>query len=80
MDGSEERLTNAPHVVVTPERLRAEAAQAELRGDWLAASMLVAASDKLISLEAQNQAYRHALASGVNVKIINKNKRLLGRD
>jgi hypothetical protein len=76
----EERVVNLPHVVVTPERLRTEAAQAELRGDWAAAAMFVAASDKLISLEAQNQAYRHALASGVSIKVVTKSRRIFNRD
>lgn len=59
---------------ITPEVLRAISAQAELRGDWNEVEILNAASDKLIRLEAQNQAYRHALSSGVSIKLISKKR------
>lgn len=59
---------------ITPEVLRVFANQAELDGDWDVAQLLEAVSDKLIRLEAQNQAYRHALSSGVSIKIVSKKR------
>lgn len=47
------------------EKLRAAAAQAELRGDWDIVELLNLAADRLISLEAQNVAYRQALTKDV---------------
>lgn len=72
IEGREERITNIRHMPVTVDKLRQAAADAELRGDWVEASLLVSASDRIISLEAQNQAYRHALASGVSINMISK--------
>lgn len=74
MADTQERLTNANPTPVTPARLRAAAADAELRGDWVEAELLVSASDKLLQLEAQNQAYRHALANGVSINLISKRR------
>ena len=62
-------MSNLP---VTPEKLRVTATQAELRGDWVDAELLNAAADRLIALEAQNQAYRHSLQNGVSIKIIGR--------
>lgn len=73
-DEAEGRVTGAQPTKVTPERLRSAAAEAELRGDWQEAELLVAASDKLIRLEAQNQAYRHSLANGVSIKFVAKKR------
>lgn len=75
MSEAEEHLLNANSVPVTPNALRAAAAQAELRGDWHIVELLVTASDRLLQLEAQNQAYRHALASGVSINFLEKRKR-----
>jgi hypothetical protein len=74
MNQPDERLMNALHTEVTPDRLRAAAADAELRGDWPVVQLLMTASDRIIQLEAQNQAYRHALASGVSINLISKRK------
>lgn len=74
MAESEERLVNVKRLVVTPEALRGAAAEAELRGDWLEAQLLVSASDRIIQLEAQNQAYRHSLANGVSINLISRRR------
>jgi hypothetical protein len=79
MEGQEEQGSNGERIV-TPQKLRNAASQAELRGDWLEASLLLGASDRLIMLEAQNQAYRHALANGVSIKVITTKRRLFKRD
>lgn len=74
VEGREERLTNIRHTPVTVDKLRQAAVDAELRGDWLEAALLVSASDRIIQLESQNQAYRHALASGVSINLIAKRR------
>lgn len=74
MADNQERLTNANPTLVTPARLRTAAAEAELRGDWAEAELLVSASDRILQLEAQNQAYRHALANGVSINLISKRR------
>lgn len=61
-------------VVVTPERIRQLIADAELRGDWEDVEVLTVLRDRLLQLEAQNQAYRHALASGVSINLVGKRK------
>lgn len=66
-------------VTVTPEKLREAASAAEIRGDWDQAEVLKQAADYLISLQAQNQAYRHALSSGVSINLVNR-RRLFKRD
>lgn len=68
----EERITNVRPTAVTIQKLRQAAVDAELRGDWLEAALLVSASDRIIQLEAQNQAYRHALANGVSINMVSK--------
>jgi hypothetical protein len=74
------RVVNAFRTEVTSEKLRAAAADAELRGDWPVVQLLMSASDRIVQLEAQNQAYRHALASGVSIKVITKSRRIFNRD
>lgn len=59
---------------VTPQRLRAAAADAELRGDWTTYELMFSAADRLLQLEAQNQAYRHALSNGVSINLISKRR------
>lgn len=54
---------------VTPDKLRLAAADAELRGNWEQVELFNAAADRLISLEAQNQAYRHSLQNGVSINL-----------
>lgn len=62
-----------------PEKLRAAAAQAELRGDWDEASLFHQAADRILSLEAQNVAYRQALTQDVIININTKKaKRFFG--
>jgi hypothetical protein len=61
-------------VQVTPEKLRAAASAAELRGDWDQVELFNAAADRLISLESQNQAYRHALSAGVSISLVAKKR------
>lgn len=75
MADGEERVTGAKSVRVTPERLRGAAAEAELRGDWEEAALLVSVADRLIMLEAQNQAYRHSLANGVSITMLQPKRR-----
>lgn len=58
-----------------PEKLRAAAAQAELRGDWDQAALFNMAADRIIALEAQNVAYRQALQSDVIININTKKAR-----
>lgn len=70
----EERVTNIRHTPVTVDKLRQAAADAELRGDWLEAALLVSASDRIIRLESQNQAYRLALSNGVSINLISKRR------
>lgn len=71
---ADERLVSRNSPPVTTDRLRTAAAQAELRGDWTESELMVAASDRIIQLEAQNQAYRHALSSGVSINLISKRR------
>lgn len=71
---AEDRVTGAPPTRVTPDRLRAAAADAELRGDWEQAVLLVSVADRLISLEAQNMAYRHCLSAGVSINMVGKRR------
>lgn len=59
---------------VTPEKLRQAAANAEVRSDWDTLELLNAAADRIIALEAQNQAYRHALSAGVTINMIAKKR------
>lgn len=73
-EGREERVTNIRHTPATPKKLREAAADAELRGDWLEAALLVSASDVILQLQAQNQAYRHALSSGVSINLVSKRR------
>jgi hypothetical protein len=61
-------------VVVTPEKIKEMIAQAELRGDWNELELLQALHDKLLHLEAQNQAYRHALSTGVSINLVAKKR------
>lgn len=66
---------------VTPERLRSAAAQAEVSGNWSEYELLNSAADRIIQLEAQNQAYRHALSHGVSINLIAKRRWFhIGRD
>lgn len=68
-------------MAVTSNHLRVAAADAELRGDWDQVQLLNSAADRLIQLESQNQAYRHALANGVSINIIAKRRWFrIGRD
>lgn len=62
-----------------PDKLRAAAAQAELRGDWDEASLFNQAADRILALEAQNVAYRQALTQDVIININTKKaKRFFG--
>lgn len=61
-------------MVVTPERIKQLIANAELKGDWEDAEILKVLHDRLLQLEAQNQAYRHALSSGVSINLVGKRK------
>lgn len=70
----DDRVVSKNNQPVTPERLRLAATDAELRGDWTEAALFNLTADLLIRLEAQNQAYRHALSSGVSIKLISKRK------
>lgn len=65
--------------IVTPDRLRIAASQCEVNGDWETAEVLNKAADMLVSLQAQNQAYRHALSTGVSINLVAK-KRWLRKD
>lgn len=71
-EAREERVTNIRRTPVTIDKLRVAAADAELRGDWDVAALLVSASDRIIQLDSQNQAYRHALASGVSINMVSR--------
>lgn len=55
-----------------PEQLRAAAKQAELRGDWDQVDLFEKAADRIRTLEAQNIAYRQALAHDVIININTK--------
>lgn len=71
MASNEDRFTAS---MLSPQRLRAAALQAESRGDWTEAELLNTAADRILQLEAQNQAYRHALANGVSINLISKRR------
>lgn len=60
-----------------PIKLRAAAAQAELRGDWDQVELFHQTADRMLALEAQNVAYRHALTKDTNIYINDKKKRKL---
>lgn len=66
-------------LVVTPEVIDAMISRAELRGDWDDVETMKVLRDRLLSLEAANQAYRHALANGVTINMVGK-KRWLKHD
>jgi hypothetical protein len=66
-------------VVVTPEKVKQLVANAELRGDWDEYELLRSLHDKLLHLEAQNQAYRHALSTGVTINMIGKKRWFKGK-
>lgn len=74
MADNDRELVTRQSAPVTPERLRGAATQAELRGDWFEAELMQSCADKIIQLEAQNQAYRHALANGVSINLISKRR------
>lgn len=74
MADKQDREVSVHDQPVTSKRLRLAATDAELRGDWVQADLFLQCSDRLLQLEAQNQAYRHALSSGVSIKLISKRK------
>lgn len=59
---------------MTPADVNQLIANAELRGDWDELEVLKVLRDKLIHLEGQNQAYRHALGHGVTINMIGKRR------
>jgi hypothetical protein len=65
-------MSDEGRVQATPEALRLEANQAELVGNWALKALLEATADRLLQLDAQNQAYRHALQSGVSINMVAK--------
>lgn len=64
----------------TSEKLRAAAAQAELRGDWDQVELFNQVADEIIQLEAQNVAYRHALGQDVIIYINSKKAKRFWND
>jgi hypothetical protein len=59
---------------ITPEQVEGLIANMELRGDWGDAELIKSLRDRLLQLEAYNQAYRHALSSGVTINMIGKKR------
>lgn len=59
---------------ITPQQIEVLIANMELRGDWADVELLKVLRDRLLQLEAQNQAYRHALSSGVSINMVGKKR------